>query len=382
MYDARTTLSADVARGGAPAPGSTACSRRSCRAAFALPRHPATAGRSRATAPSRAAPRRTRRWRRRSSTRRPRRAGEQPSTGRATAGERMTAEPTTAAAGSAADSPRSSRSATSTTASVELPICGDPPQPVPAAPGFEQAELGALAASIAEHGVLQPVLVTQTPSGYRLIAGERRAARRRDGRASNASRPSSGPPMSSDQLALGADREPPARRSERARGGARLPAADRRVRADPGGGRRARRPVATGDHQHAAPARPRRRRSRRPSATADQRGPRAGASPDSTSDVQDDALRDGHLAGPVGPADREHGPRATRTRRSSATRADRNAQDGGATPISSGSSAAFAKRSARRSRSPSDAEGPHHDRRTTTHDDLARLVRAPDGDAA
>ncbi|MEO8228198.1 MAG: ParB/RepB/Spo0J family partition protein [Chloroflexota bacterium] len=36
------------------------------------------------------------------------------------------------------------------------------------------AELEALAASIAEHGVLQPVLVTETLEGYRLVAGERR----------------------------------------------------------------------------------------------------------------------------------------------------------------------------------------------------------------
>ena len=34
--------------------------------------------------------------------------------------------------------------------------------------------LGELAASIAEHGVIQPVLVTRTDDGYELIAGERR----------------------------------------------------------------------------------------------------------------------------------------------------------------------------------------------------------------
>lgn len=40
--------------------------------------------------------------------------------------------------------------------------------------------LEALAASIAEHGVLQPILVTETLDGYQLVAGERRvrAARR------------------------------------------------------------------------------------------------------------------------------------------------------------------------------------------------------------
>ena len=40
--------------------------------------------------------------------------------------------------------------------------------------GVEQAGLEELSASIAEHGVLQPILVTQTATGYRLIAGERR----------------------------------------------------------------------------------------------------------------------------------------------------------------------------------------------------------------
>jgi ParB family chromosome partitioning protein len=39
---------------------------------------------------------------------------------------------------------------------------------------FADAELEALAASIAAHGVLQPVLLTETPDGLRLIAGERR----------------------------------------------------------------------------------------------------------------------------------------------------------------------------------------------------------------
>ena len=38
----------------------------------------------------------------------------------------------------------------------------------------EQAELEQLSASIAEHGVLQPILVTTITGGYRLIAGERR----------------------------------------------------------------------------------------------------------------------------------------------------------------------------------------------------------------
>jgi len=39
---------------------------------------------------------------------------------------------------------------------------------------MDQGELDGLAASILEHGVLQPILVTETLDGYQLVAGERR----------------------------------------------------------------------------------------------------------------------------------------------------------------------------------------------------------------
>lgn len=39
---------------------------------------------------------------------------------------------------------------------------------------MDPAELDGLAASIREHGVLQPILVTETLDGYQLVAGERR----------------------------------------------------------------------------------------------------------------------------------------------------------------------------------------------------------------
>ena len=51
---------------------------------------------------------------------------------------------------------------------------GDQPQPISAAAAFEQAQLDELAASIAEHGVLQPILVTR--GRRRLPADRRRAA--------------------------------------------------------------------------------------------------------------------------------------------------------------------------------------------------------------
>ena len=38
----------------------------------------------------------------------------------------------------------------------------------------EHANLEALATSISDHGVLQPILVTETLDGYRIVAGERR----------------------------------------------------------------------------------------------------------------------------------------------------------------------------------------------------------------
>ena len=59
-------------------------------------------------------------------------------------------------------------------APVEIPISrirGNPYQP---RQRMEQRALESLAASIAIHGVLQPVLVTEVLDGYQLVAGERR----------------------------------------------------------------------------------------------------------------------------------------------------------------------------------------------------------------
>jgi ParB family chromosome partitioning protein len=59
-------------------------------------------------------------------------------------------------------------------ASVELPISAIRHNPYQPRKGIEQANLAELATSIAEHGVLQPILVTHSAEGYQLIAGERR----------------------------------------------------------------------------------------------------------------------------------------------------------------------------------------------------------------
>jgi len=59
-------------------------------------------------------------------------------------------------------------------ASVELPIAAISHNPYQPRKQVEEGSLSELAASIAEHGVLQPILVTHSAQGYRLIAGERR----------------------------------------------------------------------------------------------------------------------------------------------------------------------------------------------------------------
>ena len=57
---------------------------------------------------------------------------------------------------------------------VDIPLALVAPNPVQPRRHFDEEALRELAASIREHGVLQPVLVTETLDGYQLIAGERR----------------------------------------------------------------------------------------------------------------------------------------------------------------------------------------------------------------
>ena len=59
-------------------------------------------------------------------------------------------------------------------APVELPISAIARNPYQPRQAVERAQLEELSASIAEHGVLQPILVTETADGFSLIAGERR----------------------------------------------------------------------------------------------------------------------------------------------------------------------------------------------------------------
>jgi ParB family chromosome partitioning protein len=60
------------------------------------------------------------------------------------------------------------------TAPTEIPIARIVRNPYQPRQRFDEAELERLASSIRDHGVLQPVLVTETLDGYQLIAGERR----------------------------------------------------------------------------------------------------------------------------------------------------------------------------------------------------------------
>jgi ParB family chromosome partitioning protein len=64
--------------------------------------------------------------------------------------------------------------ATSDAAIVEVPLNRVLPNPHQPRRHMDEASLEELAASIREHGILQPVLVTEVIDGYQLIAGERR----------------------------------------------------------------------------------------------------------------------------------------------------------------------------------------------------------------
>lgn len=57
---------------------------------------------------------------------------------------------------------------------VEIAISRISPNPYQPRKRFNPEDLASLRASIAAHGVLQPILVSETASGYQLVAGERR----------------------------------------------------------------------------------------------------------------------------------------------------------------------------------------------------------------
>jgi ParB family chromosome partitioning protein len=57
---------------------------------------------------------------------------------------------------------------------TEIPLARIRPNPRQPRQRMDPGELEALATSIREHGILQPILVTETIDGYQLVAGERR----------------------------------------------------------------------------------------------------------------------------------------------------------------------------------------------------------------
>ncbi len=59
-------------------------------------------------------------------------------------------------------------------ATLEVPVDRIRPNPHQPRRRFNDTSLAALATSIREHGVLQPIVVTEVLDGYRVIAGERR----------------------------------------------------------------------------------------------------------------------------------------------------------------------------------------------------------------
>jgi ParB family chromosome partitioning protein len=58
--------------------------------------------------------------------------------------------------------------------STDIPIARIQVNPYQPRKRMDEDTLASLAASIAEHGVIQPIIVSETLEGYRLIAGERR----------------------------------------------------------------------------------------------------------------------------------------------------------------------------------------------------------------
>ena len=62
----------------------------------------------------------------------------------------------------------------STTGSVEIPLARIRENPRQPRQRMADDALATLSASIREHGVIQPILVTETIDGYQLVAGERR----------------------------------------------------------------------------------------------------------------------------------------------------------------------------------------------------------------
>jgi ParB family chromosome partitioning protein len=63
---------------------------------------------------------------------------------------------------------------TSHPGTLEIPIARIRPNPYQPRKRMDEAELATLIESVIEHGIIQPILVTETLDGYELVAGQRR----------------------------------------------------------------------------------------------------------------------------------------------------------------------------------------------------------------
>ena len=156
----------------------------------------------------------------------------------------------------------------------QLPVELITPNPRQPRRSFDEEALIALAGSLGERGVLQPVLVR--PLGRRHLRADRRRAplaRRAAGRAPD--HPRARPHPRRRRVARArADREHGPRGPQPGRGGARVRAAGRGARAHARGDRPPRRPLARRGLEPPAPARPPRRGARDARRRRPDRGPR------------------------------------------------------------------------------------------------------------
>jgi ParB family transcriptional regulator, chromosome partitioning protein len=66
------------------------------------------------------------------------------------------------------------RPASASAGTTEVPVARVRANPYQPRRRVDESELAGLTASVAAHGIIQPILVTETPDGYQLVAGERR----------------------------------------------------------------------------------------------------------------------------------------------------------------------------------------------------------------
>ena len=169
-------------------------------------------------------------------------------------GEARREEPLVAGARTMPPANRDGREPRARRRAGQLPVAAIEPHPDQPRRHFDEDALDELAASIAQRGVIQPVIVRPLAGGrYQLVAGERRW------RAAQKAQLHEIPALVRELErarghGAGADREPPARGSQPGRGGARLQRLAELRGPAPGRDRPAGRQVAQPCRQPAAPA--------------------------------------------------------------------------------------------------------------------------------